>query len=48
MRQFASLPTYEEIMDQNQTNRLESNNGKDNLNNELETEPPKYEEALLM
>ena len=48
MRQFASLPTYEEIMDQNQTNMLENNNGKDSLNDKLETEPPNYEEALLM
>ena len=48
MRQFASLPTYEEIMDRNQTNILENNNSKENLNAELKTEPPNYEEALLM
>ena len=48
MRQFASLPTYEEIMDRNQTNILENNNSKENLNDELKTEPPNYEEALLM
>ena len=47
VRQVASLPTYEEILEQNETNKLGSEN-KDILENELKTEPPTYEEALLM
>ena len=48
MRQVAPLPTYEEIVDQNDADGLESENDKHFLKNELKTEPPTYEEALLM
>ena len=47
VRQVASLPTYEEILDQNETNIIGSDN-TDILENELKTEPPTYDEALWM
>ena len=47
-RQLTSLPTYEEIVNVNGTSRLQSDNNKHCLINELKTKPPSYEEALLM
>ena len=48
VRQLAPLPTYEEIVSVNGTNRFENDNDKTFLINEVKTELPKYEEALLM